>query len=310
MKTKKSHALIAALGIAILGMGLYGFRYVSSLAQRIAPEGGYQYYTIYSQDAQVLLQTGLPVQAGDQFISPDNTRYRVNRLAGAKAWAEAITSGQTRQARLVAGPTAEMNAAAYPRSNQADGVPHVVIYHTHTDESYALSSTAASEPGQGDIMAVGAQLTAQLQANGISATHDATLHDPHDVHAYHRSRKTLLQLLKEQPDAAFDLHRDSAPTEAYVSYNNGLLYSRVMIVIGRSNPHAAANLDYAERLKAAADAIYPGLIRGIYMGKGAYNQDLYPTALLFEIGTENMSRDLADKASTCLADVLQIFLNS
>lgn len=40
------------------------------------------------------------------------------------------------------------------------------------------------------------------------------------------------------------------------------------------------------------------------MGRGDYNQELYPTAMLFEIGTEGISLDLAENGVRCLGDVL------
>ncbi|HBQ87583.1 MAG TPA: stage II sporulation protein P, partial [Syntrophomonas sp.] len=80
--------------------------------------------------------------------------------------------------------------------------------------------------------------------------------------------------------------------------------SRVMIVVGRSNPNTKTNLQYARLIKNRADRLHPGLMRGIFMGKGDYNQDLYPTALLFEIGTEGISLDEAQKAAACLSDAI------
>lgn len=76
------------------------------------------------------------------------------------------------------------------------------------------------------------------------------------------------------------------------------------MVIGRSNPKMKTNLAYARKIKARADKLYPGLVRGIFMGRGDYNQDLYPTAILFEIGTDKISQDLAENAARCLGDVL------
>ena len=32
-------------------------------------------------------------------------------------------------------------------------------------------------------------------------------------------------------------------------------------------------------------------MRGIFMGKGDYNQDLYPTSILFECGTDRLSKE-------------------
>jgi stage II sporulation protein P len=116
--------------------------------------------------------------------------------------------------------------------------------------------------------------------------------------------------LKEGPDAAFDIHRDSAPVSAYAQSMNGVDSSKVMIVVGRSNPNMNTNLKYAQKVKAAADDLYPGLIRGIFMGKGSYNQDLYPTALLFEVGTEEIDLRWAENGARFLGDVITRVLAS
>jgi len=81
-----------------------------------------------------------------------------------------------------------------------------------------------------------------------------------------------------------------------------------MIVIGRSNPNMNANLEFARQIKATADKIYPGLMRGIYMGRGDYNQDLYPRALLFEIGTAEGSLTIASHGARYLSDVITAVL--
>jgi stage II sporulation protein P len=178
------------------------------------------------------------------------------------------------------------------------------LFHTHSDESYIPTSGTASEPGKGDVLDIGKALQSALQKEGISVTHSDKLHDPHDINAYHRSRRTAAQLIKEQPDAVFDIHRDSAPARAYQTSINGVDSARIMIVIGRSNPNMQTNLQYAKRIKAAADELYPGLMRGIFMGKGDYNQDLYPTSILFECGTDRLSKEDAIIAVHSLSDAI------
>jgi stage II sporulation protein P len=184
----------------------------------------------------------------------------------------------------------------------------VVVYHTHSDESYIPTSGTAVKPGEGDIYAVGSAFREALKDTGISVAHSYNQHDPHDINAYHRSRRTAYQLLKQQPDAAFDIHRDSAPLESYLTVVNGQDISRVMIVIGRSNPNQEINLAFAQDIKAIADELYPGLMRGIYMGRGDYNQDLYPTSLLFEIGVEHITLEEAKQGAVCLADIVSLAL--
>ena len=125
------------------------------------------------------------------------------------------------------------------------------------------------------IYATVLQTNVAISSVSVSYTHL----NPHDINAYSRSRRTSVQALKDTPEAIFDIHRDSAPLSAYMTTINGVETAQVMIVIGRSNPNMNANLEFARQIKATADKIYPGLMRGIYMGRGDYNQDLYPRAL-------------------------------
>ena len=57
-------------------------------------------------------------------------------------------------------------------------------------------------------------------------------------------------------------------------------------------------------LKARADRDYPGLVKGIFLAKGNYNQDLAPRSILIEFGTHETSLDMAAKAADLIADVL------
>ncbi len=262
-----------------------------------------EFYTIRDSSGQTIFQTGLAIHIDDRYISENNVEYIIVKIHGKNATASIVQKNSLRET--------DYNAEAVPTffnspdmAVQAAKNVHVVLYHTHTDESYVPSSGKASKTGNGDIFNVGDALTATLQNAGISVNHSRAAHDPHDINAYHRSRKTVTQLLKEQPDAVYDIHRDSAPRSAYYTTINGTDSSRVMMVVGRSNPNMQTNLDYAKRIKARADKLYPGLVRGIFMGRGNYNQDLYPTAMLFEIGTESISQDLAENGARCMADVL------
>ncbi len=261
-----------------------------------------KYYTVRDQSGLTIFQTGLTVHVDDRYINDKDVEYIIIKVDGQNAVAEILKKHE------VSSPT-ENSSFMYPWNRQS--IPaqaaqdsHVVVYHTHSDESYTPTSGTASKPGKGDIYQVGANLTDALQKSGISVTHSYNAHDPHDINAYHRSRKTLTQLLKEQPDAAFDIHRDSAPSKAYITTINGIETSKVMIVVGRGNPNMQGILNYAKKVKKEADSIHPGLMRGIFMGKGDYNQDLYPTTLLFEIGTENIPVELPNSAARLLADVL------
>ncbi|MDN5345313.1 MAG: stage sporulation protein, partial [Clostridia bacterium] len=49
---------------------------------------------------------------------------------------------------------------------------------------------------------------------------------------------------------------------------------------------------------------YPGLIRGIFIGAGSYNQDLSPRAMLLEVGTHTNTLAEAERGVTLFADVV------
>ncbi|MEA1962349.1 MAG: stage II sporulation protein P [Bacillota bacterium] len=269
------------------------------------------YYTIRDQNGLTLFQTGLTVHVDDRYINENDIEYIIIKIDEQDAVAKIFKSPEQKPVKS----STDTSWLRIPLPIQSIPVQaakdsHVVIYHTHTDESFTPTSGTPTKPGKGDVYKLGNTMTDALKKAGISVSHSLEKHDPHDINAYHRSRKTVVQLLKEQPDAAFDIHRDSAPTDAYLTNINGLTTSRTMIVIGRGNPNMQTNLKYAKKVKAKADELYPGLMRGIFMGKGDYNQDLYPTALLFEIGTETLSLDLPQKSTRLLADVLVEVLQS
>lgn len=272
------------------------------------------YVTVRDSEGNVILETGIPVYEEDEYINENNIHYIIISIEGRNAVAR-VKDDETNSIQNIDRENANVRnrsqtgsgAIAFNKNlpvQATDQARHVVIYHTHTDESYTPTSGQASEAGKGDVLQVGNTLTEALKRAGISVSHSLNKHDPHDINAYHRSRRTVTQLLKERPDAAFDIHRDSAPNSAYYTSINGVDTSRVMIVVGRSNPNMQTNLAYAKTIKAAADELHPGLMRGIFMGKGDYNQDLYPTALIFEVGTESISQDLAEKGIRCLADAI------
>jgi stage II sporulation protein P len=264
------------------------------------------YVTVRDSEGNVILETGIPVHEKDEYISDTNIHYIIISVSGNQAVAR-VKKNQVSLNQEQDSPSGFLahSSAAIPAQGFLGGRGrHMVIYHTHSDECYLPTSGTTSRPGNGDVYKVGKALQDALEMGGIGTTHSDNKHDPHDINAYYRSRRTAVQLLKEQPDAVFDIHRDSAPREAYLTIVNGVEIGRVMIVIGRSNPNMQTNLAYAKRVKAKADELHPGLMRGIFLGQGDYNQDLYPTSLLFEVGTDNSTLGEAEKSVRCLADAI------
>jgi stage II sporulation protein P len=147
-------------------------------------------------------------------------------------------------------------------------------------------------------------LADSLKGAGVDAVHSTTSHDPHDAGAYDRSRRTAVQLLKERPLALFDVHRDAGPAEPYLKEVGGKEVAKAMIVIGRTNPKMNSNLDFARRLKDAVNKKYQGLIKGIFLGKADFNQDLYDRSLLLELGTEQTTREAAEAGAALIGGVV------
>jgi len=78
----------------------------------------------------------------------------------------------------------------------------------------------------------------------------------------------------------------------------------VRIVLGKSNPNMTINEEFALYLVAVANELYPWLITDIYYGGGHYNQSIDGKALLFEMGTYLIEKELVIDSLDELAEVV------
>ncbi|HEY8552634.1 MAG TPA: stage II sporulation protein P [Thermaerobacter sp.] len=184
------------------------------------------------------------------------------------------------------------------------GEGFIGIYHTHNDESYIPTDGTASVNGRGGIHRVGDVLGRELAQHGFRVVKSEALHLPHDRGAYRRSRRTALKMLPKNPLVLLDVHRDATPPEFYREVVQGEPVTQIRLVVGRENPFHRTNLAFARRLKAEADRSFPGLVKGIYYGRGNYNQDLGPRTLLIEVGAHTNSRLRAERGAAMFATVL------
>jgi len=185
----------------------------------------------------------------------------------------------------------------------------VAVYHTHTAESYLPTDGASSIPFKGGIFQVGNTFRDALKDERVKVLYDRTPHDPHDANAYYRSRRTAAQLLKENPVAIFDVHRDGVDDpEFYRRIVSDKNVAQMRLVVGRQNPKMEANLDFAKRLLAFGNKQHPELLKEIYIARGNYNQDLLSTALLIEAGTYTNEKWQAESGITLLASSVPVLL--
>lgn len=263
-----------------------------------------QYFTLLDENNNVIHQTGMKVHKGDEYISADNSRYKVIEVNETTA----RCAYQGKEKMPVINFSSRQNARSFSGSRlapvQANRKPTIALYHTHSDESYVAGDGTESVNGKGGIYDVGQALNERLQQLGFNVQYNRNNHNPHDVNAYSRSRKTAMNLLKQQPDVILDVHRDAVPASQYQTEVAGKEVTKVKLVVGNQNPNMKTNLEFAKRIKVAMDNKAPGLSNGIFIGKGDFNQDLSPRAMLIEVGAHTNQKSDAKDGVTVFADTL------
>lgn len=316
-KASRSLRIWGGLGLLALALVLVGVMHIRSQQQGTTVQvfslaellpGNHttgQYSILVDEQGRVLDMMARKIYIHDEFISADNRRYRVIRIEGNKGICREIGREQISLDGNQVAPAGQITSKSGIAPVQAAGSLIVGVYHSHDDESYVPSEGSESIPGNGGVLKVGSAFADHLRSLGLTVIHDTTSHAPHDDGAYRRSRRTAMSLLQKGVTALFDIHRDGVPDPTFYRRTiNGQDVTMVRMVVGRENQNMSANLDYAKRLKAAADARYPGLIRGIFIGAGSYNQDLSPRAMLLEVGTHTNTLQEAERGITLFADVV------
>ncbi len=249
--------------------------------------------------AVITYYVGLP-EAGDEYISRQNKHYVVQSVDEKTLTAVAQLQGDYPM------PSVEWLRDGNLTQPVSGGGQAVAIYCTHSDESYEPNDGTHSETPRGSIYDVAEALKENFEKLGVTVYYDDETHHPHDSGAYKRSRATAETLLKNNVDAIFDIHRDGIedPGE-YETSINGEEASMVRLLVGRSNQNSAENKAFAVEIKAVADELYPELIRDIYIGKGSYNQDLSPNAVLLEFGTHTIDKQLHTRSTQYMAEAIQ-----
>ena len=200
----------------------------------------------------------------------------------------------------------------------------ILIYNTHTSESYAnseeyqfeYSGVRRSRDANYNMLAVANEFKNNLSNKGFNVTHNTTPHDygTYDS-AYSRSRITVQEALSRNPGygLSIDLHRDAIEDLDFApSVNiNGVDVAQCMFVIGvgyddESNPYYEENLKLALKLQYIADEVYPGLFRPMIIRNSVYNQDLNKYSILIEVGASGNTFDEAFYATRCLTNLLNI----
>ncbi|MBO8126610.1 MAG: stage II sporulation protein P [Firmicutes bacterium] len=273
--------------------------------------GGKDYYTIKDETGKIVSKLASLVSVGDYLITEDDSGYRIISVDKFEATAKYDGKVDLEQPGWVlvqktGAITGSRTAESIPTQANDNGnqEPKIGIYFTHSEESYVPNSGTHQEK-KGDIYQVGDALAKSLEQNGVKAKVSETLHHPRDANSYNRSRSTALKLLKERPAILVDVHRDGIPDPNYYRREvKGKPIAQVRIVVGKQNANRSVNFDFAKRIKAKANEMFPGLVKEIFWAKGNYNQDLAPRAILLEFGTHTNRLERAQAAAEMMGKVL------
>ena len=263
------------------------------------------YFTVYDEKNKILFLKGDDVNEGDNYLSKDNKLYEIHSVDNTKKIAKAKFIKDEEMPKYNVSPK---NNDDHLQSAKAATKKLVGVYHTHNDECYFTPDGIDSVYGKGGIHDVGKSFVSNLNKLGIETIYREDLHLPHNSGAYTRSQVTASALLNSGAQAIFDLHRDSTKRDYYLTKVNGKQMSSIRMVIGKASANFEENKKFAYSIKAYADSAYSGLIKDIYIGKGNYNQQLSSRAMLFEMGCENIEKDLVIRSTEYLAKTLDVVL--
>ena len=203
--------------------------------------------------------------------------------------------------------------------------PQVLILHTHTTEGYMTYDAGYYNAGDRDrtkdhkksVCAVGEAIKMTLEAAGIAAIHDTTVHDsPQYTGAYNRSAATAQEILEKYPSiqVVLDIHRDAVLEDGAVvkptATVNGKKAAQMMLITGvvttdaLPHPHWRDNLTLSTHLQAALDEVSDDLMRPLNTVASRYNQHLSPGWVLVEMGAEGNTVEEAVYSGQILARTL------
>ena len=204
---------------------------------------------------------------------------------------------------------------------EGDG-PQILIYHTHSQETFADSREGQVEDtivGVGDHLAELLEKTYGYRVLHVTDAFDMMGGQLDRSKAYDYARASIEKVLEENPsvEVVIDLHRDGVPDDrhlvteidgkptAQLLFYNGLSYTVNQGAVSYlPNPYIEENLAFSFQLEYQAAQYYPKLYRGIYLAGLRYNLHLKPRALLLEAGAQTNTVEEVRNAMEPFADIL------
>lgn len=217
----------------------------------------------------------------------------------------------------------ELNDKIITPDFEPANIKDIIIYHTHTCESYTPTEDSQYEKSGNfrskdlnyTVSRVGDELETYLTKFGFNVTHDKTYHDyPAYSGSYDRSYETVSNILKEKQgtEIIFDIHRDAIGSDSTYAptVKIGDEYAaQIMFVIGTNgggleHNNWQNNLKTAIKIQQKANELYPGLFKPIVVRDSRYNQNLGNSASIIEVGATGNTLDQCLKSMKYLSIVI------
>jgi stage II sporulation protein P len=213
-----------------------------------------------------------------------------------------------------------------PPTQSTNGKKSVLLYFTHTRESYLPYLKGESNPDMAhnsklNVTTVGDHLKAALEKRGIGTETNKT-----DVvaqlnsngmayyEAYQQSRSIIQSAITNEKDLHYfiDIHRDSQRKKVTTASLNGKNYAKIAFIIGAEHPNYEKNLKLATELHNRMETKYKGISRGVFVKQGVgtngkFNQDLSSNAFLIEVGGVDNTFEEIDQTINAFADIFSTF---
>lgn len=203
--------------------------------------------------------------------------------------------------------------------------PTILVYHSHTTESYTLidagyyteSLDLRSKDNAKNMVRVGDELVKYLELQGFNVIHDTDIHDENYSGAYDSSRKNIEKYLEEYPsiEITIDVHRDDITYDNNTKVKptatiNGKKAARMMIIAGaeygsiKNYPNWEYNLRFDLAVQNKVEEMYSGLMRPILFAERKYNMFETKNSFLLEVGTDGNTLDEACYSARLFATAL------
>ena len=205
--------------------------------------------------------------------------------------------------------------------------PSVLIFHTHTTETYQVLDRGfyetdfrtRSESDAVNMVRVGREICAEIEKAGYGVIHDTVIHDHSYNGAYAHSRNTVEKILEENPSiqVVLDIHRDAIQLSDGTKIKptakiKGKKAAQIMIISGCQEegnpitnlPDWKYNLTFAVHLQNKLEELYEGITRPLYFCPRSYNMNVTHCSLLVEVGSDANTLEEAVYTGKCIGVAL------